>query len=796
MKYLRTALVISALITVAACGGAEDRKAAHMDKGQALFDAGNFEKARVEFKNVLQIDPKDIPARFALAQTLEKTQNWRGAAGHYLAVLEAEPNHREGLSRMGQIYLLGRNLEKAGEHAEKILALDPVDPDGLTLRAGVRSIQGDMDAAKADVLEAVKSEPGHPNASALLASLYLREGKTDLSISTLEEALGANPGNATIRTLLARVHTQAGNTGEAARMYGAIVETEPDVLGHRLRLANFHVTLEQKDEAEAVLKQAIADIDDVNARLAYAEFLAKQRSAQLSVDALKKMIEEDPEEYRLRFALGKLYEAANDMEKARGVYEEILAMSADDEGSPNALQAKTRLAVVEARAGESEGASVLVEEVLADNPRDQEALKLRGTLSLSGGDAAAAIADYSAALHDDPANADLLRLLARAHVSNGEIELAKDTLLKGIDEQPAALALRADLVNIYSREQELDQAANQLEEVIKIQATNAKAYEGLFKIRVHQKDWSKALDITERIKVAFPDQPTGFYFAGLVHQAEKRLPESIEQFESALAVSPDAVQPLSQLIKSHLALGKKDVAEQRLKEVIERNPKNFVAYNLIGELSLAAKRMEEAETAFRKAIEINPGWAIPYRNLASVQISGEQADLAIETMEQGIEATNGSALLVTGLAAYLERTGKLDSAIEQYRKLLVDTPDSTLAMNNLAMLLIEYKDDEASKQEARDLVKGLQNSNNAAYLDTYAWIEYQYGDYARAVEVLEKAVAAAPDAAIIRYHLGMAYMAQGNEVLAKDNLTQAVESNIEFRGLDKAKAVLAKIDAG
>ncbi len=40
MKYLRTALVISALITVAACGGAEDRKAAHMDKGQALFDAG------------------------------------------------------------------------------------------------------------------------------------------------------------------------------------------------------------------------------------------------------------------------------------------------------------------------------------------------------------------------------------------------------------------------------------------------------------------------------------------------------------------------------------------------------------------------------------------------------------------------------------------------------------------------------------------------------------------------------------------------------------------------------------
>ncbi len=165
-------------------------------------------------------------------------------------------------------------------------------------------------------------------------------------------------------------------------------------------------------------------------------------------------------------------------------------------------------------------------------------------------------------------------------------------------------------------------------------------------------------------------------------------------------------------------------------------------------------------------------------------------------MEEGIEATGGSALLVTGLAAYLERTGELDSAIEQYRKLLVDTPDSTLAVNNLAMLLIEYKDDETSRSEARDLAKTLQNSNNAAYLDTYGWIEYKFGESARAVEVLEKAVAAAPNAAILRYHLGMAYMAQGNEVLAKDNLSQAIASSPEFRGFEQAKETLAKIDAG
>ena len=795
MRMIRTVFVISILAAMMACGGAEDRKSAHMEKGQALFDEGYFEKARLEFKNVLQIDPKDIPARYALAQTLEKTQNWRGAAKQYMAVLETDPTHRDSLSRMGQIYLLGRNIEKATEHADKILALNLADPDGLSLRAGVKSVAGEVDSAKLDVLAALESVPGHANASALLASLYLREGATDKSIETLEDALSLDASNATIRTLLARVHTQIGNIDAAAKLYGDIIEQEPDVLGHRLRLANFHASREQKDEAEAVLTQAITDIGDVNSRLAYAEFLAKQRSAQQAADALNEAIEADPSEFRLRFALGKLYEAANDVDQAKTTYEDIIVLSEDEKSSPNFLSATTRLAIIETRKGNTERATTLVEEVLVENPRDQEALKLRGTLSLSNGDTAAAIADYRSALRDDANNPDLLRLLARAHLTNKEIDLAKDTLLKGVEANPTAVALRADLMNIYSQQQELEKAVTQLEEVVKIQPKNAKAYEGLFKIRVHQKDWVKALEVTERTKAAFPDQSTGFYFAGLVNQAEKRLPESIEQFESALAVSPDAVQPLLQLVKSHLALKQQDVAELRLKEVIERNNKNFVAYNLLGEIALASQRLEEAEKSFNEAIEINPKWAIPYRNLASVQISAEQDDLAIKTMELGIEATGGSALLVTGLAAYLERTGKLDSAIEQYRKLLADSPDSLLAVNNLAMLLIEYKEDDTSQKEARELAKNLQNSNNAAYLDTYGWIEYKFGEAARAVEVLEKAVTSAPDAAIMRYHLGMAYMALGNEVEAKNNLTRAVESTLDFRGIDEAKAALAKIDA-
>ena len=792
-----TLLVLITALT--ACGGAADRKAAYMQKGQALYDAGNYEKARLEFKNVLQIDPKDVPARFALAQTLEKVQDWRGAAGNYLAVIEADPKHQQALSKMGQIYLLGHNFDEAKKIADKLLALNAKDPDGLTLSAGLKAMNKDLDGAMVDAKAALVAKPGHLNASALLASIYLQSGKPDESIAVLKTAIAADPKNTTIQSILARVYNQLNKPKEAGDLFAAIVKEEPKVLGHRLRLAQFYLAQKDIDKTEAVLKSAIAEIKDdpkeaTAAKLNYVEFLAKNRDSDKAISTLVGMVDAEADNHELRAALGKLYEAANKPDKAKEVFQAIIDRE-KDKTSPEALSAKTRIAVVTARQGDKAGAKKLVEEVLKDNPRDRDGLILRGTLALDAGDATAAIADYRAAMKDDPTASEVSRLLAKAHLANKEPQLAIDTLKKAADANPSDIALRGDLANVYSVQKDLDSAIGQLEEVLKIQPTNEQAYEAIFKIRAFQKDWAKAHAVADRLKIALPNNATGFYFDGLAYQGENKLADSLEQFESALAVAPDAVQPLSQLIKSHLAMGKQDVAEKRLAEVVERNPKNFVAYNLTGELQLASKRYVDAQKTFETALGINDKWAILYRNLASAQIANGKESDAIATMEKGIEATKGSALLVTGLATYLEKAGKLDEAIAQYDRVLKENPKSDLAINNLAMLLIEYKDDDASRKRAKALAASLAASNQAAYLDTVGWVAYKTGDAQKAAEILEKAVQAAPDAAIMRYHLGMAYVTLGNDVLAKDNLKQALEGTPDYRGVKEAKAALAKLEA-
>jgi Tfp pilus assembly protein PilF len=85
------AAVLLVVFMLAGCGGAEERKAKYLERGKAYFEEQNYEKARVEFKNVLQIDPKTAAPYFYLGKIEEKSQNWRKAFGNYSKAVELDP---------------------------------------------------------------------------------------------------------------------------------------------------------------------------------------------------------------------------------------------------------------------------------------------------------------------------------------------------------------------------------------------------------------------------------------------------------------------------------------------------------------------------------------------------------------------------------------------------------------------------------------------------------------------------------------------------------------------------------
>lgn len=793
-RALVAATVLVLAGTLSGCGGAEERKAKYFDRGMTLFDEGNFEKARLEFKNALQIDPKDLEARFMLGRALNEEQEYQRAAGHFLAVLQENPDHPGALAEMGKLYLLSRNAEKTRESGEKLMAQDPESVSGRVLLAGAAALERNFAEAESQVLAALAKEPGNVDASALLASIYNSQGRSGDAEQVLRDAIAAHPDQTDLRVILAQALLTAGKPDKAIVAVEELVALRPQVFAHRLRLANILMVDGQVDAALAVLEKAVADLpEEKQPKLSHVQFTAQRKGLTEAEGLLKKYIAMGDEDFELRFALGQLYEEQQALDSADATYDAIIAEGQTPE-DPNLLKAKVRKALVAIRRNDRDAAMAFVNEVLTVNPRDNQALILRGSMLHDAGDPVAAIADFRSALSDDGNNARVLELLANAHMKNGEPALARENILKAVEASPGDAEIRRRSAEVLLQAKQVDEARRLLDEVVAIKPGDEQALQTLFKIHVFNKDHVAAQAVADAYKTAHPESPQGFYYEGLVAQSLGDVDAAIEGYNAALAVQPQAIQPLSQLVKLLVGSSRRDEAKARLKEAIELTPTHFVAHNLLGEIYLDDGDFASARAEFEAASAQQPTWGIPYRNLAILEVRQDNLPGARDVLETGVEQTKGQAVLVTTLAGILEQLGELDAAIARYESSLVDNPDNLLVANNLAMLLVEYREDTDSLARAASLADKLRGSEQPAFMDTVGWVAYRNGDYTQAVEFIERAVEASPDSHVLRYHLGMAYFKLGNAVLAKDNLEKALEGSKEFRGREAAEAALATLE--
>lgn len=784
----------SVCLLLSACGGG----GSDLEAGRAAYADTDYPRALVAFEKALAADGNNLDARLALAETQEKLQDWAGAFTNFSAVAEADASNVVARFKTGQLLLVRRDAEGLRKVIRDLEEKAPEAPEGPILAAGLLGLEEGAEQALAAARKVLEKHPDDVNSAVMVASLLVRQGQTPEALDVLETSAGRNPQDVTVQSLLLRIHQQARDAGKARKVLETLIALEPKVLPHRVQLAALHEARKEHDEALAGLEEAVKVIEPphsaaVAARLALVDFVRRVQGDEAALSRLEALVADAPEVQDLRMGLGRLRDLLRQPAEAAKVYEEVVARE-QSRSTPLALEALTRLAAARALTGDVKVAGELVSEVLKTNPEATEALLLRGTLAVDAGKPAAAVSDLRAALETAPDSIRVLRALARALLAEGKAEEAVQVLKEAIERSPSALELRGELANLQTITKDLDGAIGTLDDVLKVAPGNQGALEGLFKIRMFQKNWKEAHAVADRLKTSLPDNPLGFHYDGLVYQAEGKPEASLAQFESALALAPDAIQPLSQLIRSHLAMGKREIAEKRLAEAIEQNADNFVAHNLSGELLLAGREPAKAQAAFERAIAINAGVDVFYRNLAAAKLALGEEEAALATLEQGIEATGGSALLVTALAGQLEATGKLDQAIAQYEKALEENPSSDLALNNLAMLLVEYRDGEEAVRRAQELVARIAARDNPAYLDTMGWIAYKAGDPNKAVALLEKAAAQLPATPMVQYHLGMAYLGAGNEVQARESLARSLEGNHAFRGRESAEATLAELE--
>jgi tetratricopeptide (TPR) repeat protein len=796
-RPVRSWVFVAAATLLSGCGSAQSRLNGYLEHGTQYYNAGNYDKARVDFRNAAQIDPKNAAARFHLGQVAEKLGDLRGAVEQFQGAIYYDPNQLEARAALARLYLSGGAADKALELVETGLQTNPNSAPLLVVRGNARAQAGKLSEALDDAKQAVATAPDDPYAIALLASIYKRQSDLEAAVSTIRTGLERLPNNADLRAIMADLNLAQGHPADAELQLRTIVALEPKMLSPRYRLAGFLLQQKNVDAAEKTLRAAIADFPtEVDPKLQLVQFLIAQRGMDAGVAEIDRMLAAAKQDDQLALGLGEQLARAGQLQRSEKLFREVIARS---DTAPAGLTARDRLAALRLSQRDTAGASTLLAEVLKKNPRDADALVMRADIELAAADATAAITDLRAVLRDQPNSIPVMRALVRAYQQNDQPDLAEETLRKAVQLAPRDMDVHLALGQILLAQGKLEPADELLGQVIRAEPNNVLALQLRYQVQARQKRFADALATAQAIDHANPKSGLGPFLQGAVEEAQEKLDAAARHYAQALEREPDAGEPLAASVRLDVRRKQYAAAMARLDALIAQSPKNVLARSLRADVLQTEGQGELAMAAYRELLQIAPASPLPYLGLARAQESKNLSADAIETLRQGVDKSVEPSGLISELAGLYLRLGRPDDSIALYEHVLEKSPHSNFALNNLALLLVQYHDDAASMVRAQELAEQLASSSQPQLIDTRGWVRFKSGDFHGAESLLQQAVDRMPEFPEFRYHLGMAQLRSGEQQAARQSLQTALSAGRPFAGIDEARTTLAqltKIPAG
>lgn len=589
-------------------------------------------------------------------------------------------------------------------------------------------------------------------------------------------ALGACGRAADSDTLIAkaRAYQQQGETGSAVIELKNAIQREPGNKQARELLGA--VYLEQGDalSAEKELRRALA----LDAKLEHARIaLGKAMLMQGRFDALLAEFADGALSAEVLALRAQAQLGNGVLDKAREGFDAALKLKP---GMADALLGRARLAMADQQPAE---AAALVEQALADDPVNLEALRFKG---------------------------DLLRLQGKPRQA---IELQRD-ILKA---RPSNAQAHIDIASLLIDAGKFDEARAELAAARKNATVSVGLLHAQALLDFREGKHATALASLQQILRTAPEHMPSQLLAGAV-QLALGAPEQAEQhLRKFLAAYP--AHPYATKLQASIALqaGQPETALQMIAPLLERSADDVELLAMAGEANLRLRRFTQAARYFERASTIDPGRAalrtalgvsrLGSGELARATAELEQAALAndgspraaillvmtylrersfdkalasVESMEQ-----NGDNPLVQNLkgGVHLAR-GELDKARASFGKSLALDPQYLPAMQNLTQLdVLEKKPDLARQRLKAALSK---DRNNTAVLQALAQLDTAHGKQADALAWLERATREDPDALAPAMQLVDFYLRSGQAqkglVLAQ-KLQAAHQLNPDVLGL-------------
>jgi tetratricopeptide (TPR) repeat protein len=250
---------------------------------------GDTAAVRKALERAIELDPKHLPARVALARLLLAQQESQQFEAQLVALRQMQPEH----------------------------------PDVLLLEAALANSRGD-DAGVLEKLEQAFAVAPAPATVQALAIEKVRRGDSGAGVQLLEDWLSGHEDDAATRMTLAEVYGSSDRVDAAMAQYRRVLDASPDNV---VALNNLAWHLRKRDPKQAVIfaeraHKLAPDSGDVLDTLALALLENKDlRQAQARIEQALKVA---PDNLALRYHAALIRHAAGDTGGALIILEPLL----------------------------------------------------------------------------------------------------------------------------------------------------------------------------------------------------------------------------------------------------------------------------------------------------------------------------------------------------------------------------------------------------------------------------------------------------------------------------------------
>lgn len=789
-RFLLMTLALAAIVS--GCSDPERRAAKYIDSGMQYLAQGQYEKARVEFKNAGRIKPTDPEIRYRLALVDEAQGNLRAAFVGFREAESQNPRFRPALLKLAEYFMAGERYAEVDKRLAIVAEDAPDDPGLHAIRAAMHLRRGEHAAAEVEARAALAKDPGHVSAIAALTGLYTAMEQPEKAVDILEDGIKRHPGNLSLLQLRVSLYRKLGDTDKAAAAYDALLALRPADPALRAELGRMLLAAGRPEAAEKALRDGIAaQPASQQMKSQLIAFLNEVRGSPAAEEEVRRLIAADPDTAVYSFWLAEIRLRQGDVTGAVQALDSVIARQKTE---PSGLTARAMLARINLGQGDRATAERLVSEVLARAPTNPEALYLRASLAYDRGDTQGAVTDIRTILRDTPRAARVYQLLAEALLQQGRVDLAIETLNQFLDLEPGNTVAQVRLAQLYHINGDTNRALARLASVSETEPEYAVAWETRARIAIEMKDWPAAETALARLAPLEGQARLARYLHGEVLAATGKTEEATKVFTEVIDAEPNgpiAERAVVALVPAMRKLDRVDIATRYLEGLNLANP---VALTVLAEAHATRGRLDAAAATVEKAIAQAPGRPEPYILRARLYITENQRIPATDILQRGIAAAPGDLQMPMMQADLLGQMGRIPEAIALYEATLQRNPNLDIAANNMAQLIADHQyGDPAALEKARRAAERFIQAQNPLFQDTLAWVYVRQGQYEQALPILARITASANLPKQIHYHYGKALAMAGDKTTARKHLEIAVSDARPYPGLDDARQLLASL---